>query len=91
MFRYAKKAFERLNLEVPADEELDNSGIDEMLGQWNKVIVMFSLGMMIGPVVESVILLDRMLYLAENGNVVLEFLVAKESLLNIKCCCRYLQ
>ena len=67
MLRYAQKAFKRLNLEFPNDESIMDEEIAGMLKQWNKVIVLFTLAQMLGPVVETVILLDRLIFLAENG------------------------
>jgi len=67
VFRYARKAFKRLDLFFPDDQNVVDGEIAEMLNQWNKVIVLFTLAQMLGPVVETVILLDRVIYLAENG------------------------
>ena len=55
---------------LPDDKDVITDEITEMLKQWNKVIVLFALAQMMGPVIETVILLDRMLYLKENGNFV---------------------
>ena len=66
-YRYATIAFKRLNLDVPNAEELACDDINEKLKDWNKVIVLFTLSLMLGPVIETIILLDRMIYLAENG------------------------
>ena len=41
----------------------------EMLGDSNKVVVVFTLALMMAPAIETIILLDRMMYLAENGEV----------------------
>lgn len=38
-----------------------------MLAQQGRVVVFFSLALLLAPVVETLVLLDRMLYLQENG------------------------
>ncbi|KAG7214242.1 hypothetical protein INR49_023230 [Caranx melampygus] len=38
-----------------------------MLGQQGRVVVYFSLALLLAPVVETLVLLDRMIYLQENG------------------------
>lgn len=38
-----------------------------MLGQQSRVVVYFSLSLLLAPVVETLVLLDRMIYLQENG------------------------
>lgn len=38
-----------------------------MLKQQNRVVVYFSLSLLLAPVVETLVLLDRMIYLQENG------------------------
>ena len=40
---------------------------DVLVSQWKDVIMFFCLRLLLGPVIESLILLDRYLYLAENG------------------------
>ena len=42
-----------------------------MLGKWKNVVTFFALGVILGPVIESLILRDRCQYLFENG----EFLI----------------
>lgn len=41
--------------------------IDELLSRWKEVIMFYCLRLLLGPVIESLILLDRCLYLRENG------------------------
>ena len=65
---YAVLAVERLGLQPPDETDLDRDEIIRvLLNQRNKVITVFTLAFMLGPIIESVILLDRMIYLAENG------------------------
>ena len=64
---YAKVAFTRLDFDPPNDADFDEDEIEAMLKQQNQVITIFTLAFMLGPVIESVILLDRVIYLAENG------------------------
>lgn len=40
-----------------------------MLAQQSRVVVYFSLSLLLAPVVETLVLLDRMIYLQENGEV----------------------
>lgn len=40
-----------------------------MLDQQSRVVVYFSLSLLLAPVVETLVLLDRMIYLQENGEV----------------------
>lgn len=64
------KAFKSVN-----DETLDllsitsdnDCKINEMLSKWHNVIAYYNICQMVAPVIESAILLDRMLYLFENG------------------------
>lgn len=46
---------------------LDMDSLDPLLGRWKDVVVVFMLRLAIAPCVESVILLDRLLYLREQG------------------------
>lgn len=55
------------DLEPFSDEELDNVEVNEELGQWWKVVIFYSLRLAFAPVIETVILLDRCLFLLENG------------------------
>ncbi|XP_065898432.1 methyltransferase-like protein 25B isoform X2 [Dysidea avara] len=48
--------------------ELDMKTLDPLLARWKDVVVLFMLRLAIAPCVESVILLDRLLYLREQGD-----------------------
>ncbi|TRY90429.1 hypothetical protein DNTS_018924 [Danionella cerebrum] len=62
---YAQLALPRVGL--PADLNFDPISVDEMLAQQGKVVAYFSLVLLLAPVVETLVLLDRMIYLQERG------------------------
>ncbi|XP_041975584.1 protein RRNAD1 [Aricia agestis] len=59
---YLVKATERLTVPV-----LDSALVAKDLEQWRRVVVLYTLRLMLAPLVETIILLDRMLYIFENG------------------------
>jgi len=66
LFRYASMALKRLKLSedlTPEQLVIANS----RLKQWNHVVAFYTLRLSLAPLVEMVLLLDRALYLAENG------------------------
>jgi hypothetical protein len=56
-----------LNIDF-SEDKLQSNEIDELLMQWKKVVVFYSLRLLFAPLVESIILLDRLLYLKESGS-----------------------
>ncbi|XP_028326891.1 methyltransferase-like protein 25B [Gouania willdenowi] len=62
---YARLGLVRVGL--PPDMALDPGRVEAMLKQQGRVVVFFSLALLMSPVVESLVLLDRMIYLQENG------------------------
>ncbi|XP_061574496.1 protein RRNAD1 [Cololabis saira] len=62
---YARLGLPRVGL--PPDLPLDLDRVQAMLNQQNRVVVYFSLALLLAPVVETLVLLDRMIYLQENG------------------------
>ncbi|XP_015192212.2 methyltransferase-like protein 25B isoform X1 [Lepisosteus oculatus] len=62
---YARLGLRRVGL--PADPPLDSASLDAMLSQQGKVVAYFSLALLLAPVVETLVLLDRILYLQERG------------------------
>lgn len=62
---YARLGLPRVGLspELP----LDSARMAAMLEHQSRVVVFFSLALLLGPVVESLVLLDRIMYLQENG------------------------
>uniref|UniRef100_A0A1A7WEH6 Ribosomal RNA adenine dimethylase domain containing 1 n=1 Tax=Iconisemion striatum TaxID=60296 RepID=A0A1A7WEH6_9TELE len=61
---YARLGLARVGL--PPDLPLDPERVAAMLKHQNKVVVYFSLSLLLAPVVETLVLLDRMIYLQEN-------------------------
>ena len=67
---YAKKATVNLvneGMEAFTDEELDNDDVRDMLNQWWSVVIFYTIRLSFAPVIETVILLDRCLFLLEQG------------------------
>ncbi|XP_047217262.1 protein RRNAD1 [Girardinichthys multiradiatus] len=62
---YARLGLPRVGL--PPDLPLDQERVEAMLKQQSKVVVYFTLTLLLAPVVETLVLLDRMIYLEENG------------------------
>ncbi|KAI3361383.1 hypothetical protein L3Q82_012938 [Scortum barcoo] len=52
---------------LPPGLPLDLERAEAMLKQQGRVVVYFSLALLLAPVVETLVLLDRMIYLQENG------------------------
>ncbi|XP_059423982.1 protein RRNAD1 [Carassius carassius] len=62
---YARLALPRVGL--PADLPFDSDAVDAMLAQQGRVVAYFSLVLLLAPVVETLVLLDRMIFLQERG------------------------
>ncbi|XP_071062116.1 methyltransferase-like protein 25B isoform X2 [Pseudochaenichthys georgianus] len=62
---YARLGLARVGL--PTDLPLDGGRVEAMLEQQGRVVVFFSLALLLAPVVETLVLLDRIIYLQENG------------------------
>lgn len=60
--QYARKALEKFPLPLP-DEDLDSPELELAMDEWRRVVVFYSLRLLLAPVVESLLLVDRMLYL----------------------------
>ncbi|XP_075537807.1 methyltransferase-like protein 25B isoform X2 [Dermacentor variabilis] len=60
--QYARKALEKFPLTLP-DEDLDSPELELAMDEWQRVVVFYSLRLLLAPVIESLILVDRMLYL----------------------------
>jgi hypothetical protein len=65
-YRYCALAFERLNIQPPTLPELWSRGQRD-LDQWCRVVIVYTLRLILAPLVETVILLDRMLFVLEHG------------------------
>ena len=63
---YALKATAHLGLFEP--EELDTEKIRQMESEWWRVVAFYTLRLLFGPLLETVLLLDRGLYLLEQGH-----------------------
>ncbi|XP_054662464.1 methyltransferase-like protein 25B isoform X2 [Grus americana] len=64
--QYARLGLPRVGLD-PATVSLDSEAVGAMLDQQHKVVAFFSLTLLLAPLVETLILLDRLLYLREQG------------------------
>ena len=64
--RYARLGLPRVGLD-PATVPLVSEAVGAMLEQQHKVVAFFSLTLLLAPLVETLILLDRLLYLRERG------------------------
>ncbi|XP_039886489.1 protein RRNAD1 isoform X1 [Simochromis diagramma] len=62
---YARLGLARVGL--PPELPLDLGRVEAMLKEQGRVVVYFSLSLLLAPVVETMVLLDRMIYLQENG------------------------
>ncbi|XP_062278408.1 protein RRNAD1 [Scomber scombrus] len=62
---YARLGLPRVGL--PPGMPLDPERVEAMLKLQGRVVVYFSLSLLLAPVVETLVLLDRMIYLQENG------------------------
>lgn len=66
---YCEQAVSHLDgVRIP-DHDIDSSDTTQNLNRWKSVVVFYTLRLMLAPIVESVILYDRMLCLLENGNI----------------------
>ncbi|CAG0891496.1 unnamed protein product [Darwinula stevensoni] len=63
---YAREAVKKLKFVLP-EEELVGIKVEEDLCRWKDVTAFYCLRLLLAPVAESVILLDRLFYLHENG------------------------
>ena len=61
------KATEKLDIDIQPDLESMATEISGMLQEWMKVVYFYTLRVMIAPVIETVVLLDRALFITENG------------------------
>uniref|UniRef100_A0A8C8SNE9 Ribosomal RNA adenine dimethylase domain containing 1 n=1 Tax=Pelusios castaneus TaxID=367368 RepID=A0A8C8SNE9_9SAUR len=62
---YARLGLQRVGLD--ASVPLDRARVEAMLAQQQNVVAFFSLALLLAPLVETLILLDRMIYLQEQG------------------------
>uniref|UniRef100_A0A8D0DMZ2 Methyltransferase like 25B n=1 Tax=Salvator merianae TaxID=96440 RepID=A0A8D0DMZ2_SALMN len=62
---YARLGLERVGLDPSV--ALDAAALDAMLAQQQRVVAFFSLALLLAPLVETLLLLDRMIFLQEQG------------------------
>jgi hypothetical protein len=63
---YFDKAVRGLNVSIPRSE-LESEYVNKCLAQLKRVLIFYSLRLLIAPLVESLILLDFISYLREKG------------------------
>nr|CAD7463283.1 unnamed protein product [Timema tahoe] len=63
---YCERAVERLGLKLTEDD-LTAEDAERNLSQWKQVVTFYSLRLILAPLVETVLLLDRLLFLREAG------------------------
>lgn len=49
------------------DEDLTSEETLQHLSEWKDVVLYYSLRLLLAPLVETVVLMDRMFYVIENG------------------------
>lgn len=64
--RYARKALRKFPLPI-SEEDLNAPELESLLKEWKRVVLFYSLRLLLAPVVESLVLTDRALYLSEHG------------------------
>ncbi|XP_029927401.1 methyltransferase-like protein 25B [Myripristis murdjan] len=64
---YARLGLARVSLPAALALDLDPEQVEALLEQQGRVVVFFSLALLLAPVVETLVLLDRIIYLQEQG------------------------
>ncbi|XP_075700814.1 methyltransferase-like protein 25B isoform X2 [Rhinoderma darwinii] len=62
---YAQQGLQRIGLDP--DTTFHHASVEDMLAQHQKVVAFFSVALLLAPLVETLILLDRMIFLQEQG------------------------
>lgn len=62
---YCSRATSHLRIVIPEDE-IFSADVERDLRCWKKIVIFYTLRLMLAPLVESVILYDRMLYVLEK-------------------------
>lgn len=65
--RYVAIAFDKLGVLAPTSEKIHGKAVSQMHSQWRKVVMYYALSLLLAPLVETIVLLDRSIYLFENG------------------------
>lgn len=63
---YAARALDRTDVTIPMSD-LENEETSEQLEKWQNVVILYSLRLLLAPLVESAVLLDRLLFVLEQG------------------------
>ncbi|KAK4871669.1 hypothetical protein RN001_015793 [Aquatica leii] len=63
---YCSKALSNLDIQL-SESELQSEEVKEDLSKWKNVVTFYSLRLMIAPLLENIITLDRMLYTSQSG------------------------
>lgn len=63
---YCRQAVDHMDIEIP-NNEVESDEVKANLENWKNVVIFYSLRLMLAPLIESVILYDRLLWLMENG------------------------
>lgn len=65
---YCKNAVTNLNIVIPPEDVFSEDTINN-LANWKQVVIFYTLRLMFAPLLESIILYDRLMYMIECGNV----------------------
>jgi hypothetical protein len=63
---YLDSALDKMDVKLDFSD-LSSEHVHSCLKQWKRVVMFYSLRLMLAPVIETVVQLDRLLYLAEQG------------------------
>lgn len=63
---YCQRAVSHMDIKIPYDE-VESDEVTTNLAKWKNVVIFYSLRLMLAPLIESVILYDRILCLMEKG------------------------
>lgn len=66
MCRYCKEAVKKIGIVID-DSVIHSEESRENLEKWSHVVKFYSLRLMLAPLIETIILLDRLLYMMESG------------------------
>lgn len=66
LYRYCEVATSRLGIAIP-DEDINSESTLKNLSEWKDVVRFYSLRLLLAPLVETIILLDRLIFLEELG------------------------
>lgn len=66
-FSYCKKATAKLLGDIIHPDHIESKEIQDCLEQWNEVVIFYSFRLFFAPLIESIILYDRLLSLMEKS------------------------